>query len=322
MDRRTEYEKTMNADLVDYYLDLGNTLNWKINQLSHIIGQQHFASVGSYKERLLKEEIGRFLPKQYSIGTGFIIFPKFVKSENPYGNYAHEISKQLDIIIYNNTITAPIFQDGDFIVIVPEAVVAIIEVKGTISDNADPMSVYEDCFEKWRNYMALISNNLIQFSAINHFEVVAPYFFVYAFNEYVDKNNTVYGYKKVTQKIKDILANVITKFGCGVEYVLPSVTKETIKFGGFFCYSKYEILGATATDEKTTDTKRVLCCIKGQKDDDLTGDITFVDMLSTMMHLCKIPYNSGTIRTYKEVYSSCKTLYQLDLYDLHTNTIL
>lgn len=60
----------------------------------------------------------RILPQNVSVGTGFI-----------QGN--KDMSTQIDIIIYDNTFPV-LFSEGDFIVTVPENVVAIIEVKTKI----------------------------------------------------------------------------------------------------------------------------------------------------------------------------------------------
>lgn len=140
---RILYENKQKSNLLAYYTDLGNSFSAKINQLSYIIGNTHYLSVGNYKENLLKNEIKKFLPSNYSIGTGFVIFPKFGNKNNK-SIHDHCTSNQMDIIIYNNNICAPIFQDGDFIVIAPEAVVALMEVKGYNSNNSKPLSGFVD----------------------------------------------------------------------------------------------------------------------------------------------------------------------------------
>lgn len=60
----------------------------------------------------------RILPKNLSVGTGF------VRNKNC-------ITKQIDLIIYENNIP-PIFSEGDFIVTTPENVIGIIEVKSSV----------------------------------------------------------------------------------------------------------------------------------------------------------------------------------------------
>ncbi|HIT92431.1 MAG TPA: hypothetical protein IAD11_05850 [Candidatus Stercorousia faecigallinarum] len=83
---------------------------------------QHFPEDGRYKEIILKNILSRHLPKTVSIGTGFVMCDN------------HESTSQIDIIIYDNKIP-PLFQIDDFVIVVKESVVGIIEVKSTIRKN-------------------------------------------------------------------------------------------------------------------------------------------------------------------------------------------
>lgn len=82
----------------------------------------HPLELGLAREKLLIEYLKRFVPERFGIDTGFIIDSK--------GN----ISKQIDIIIYDKVIS-PIFElPGKLKYFPVEAVVVIGEVKSTISD--------------------------------------------------------------------------------------------------------------------------------------------------------------------------------------------
>lgn len=83
---------------------------------------KHFPEDGRYKEIILKNVLLRHLPKTVSIGTGFVMCDN------------HQSTSQIDIIIYDNRIP-PLFQIGDFVIVVKESVVGIIEVKSTIRKN-------------------------------------------------------------------------------------------------------------------------------------------------------------------------------------------
>lgn len=80
---------------------------------------QHFPEDGRYKEIILKNIVIKNLPKTVSIGTGFVMCDN------------HKSTSQIDIIIYDNRIP-PLFQIDDFVIVVKESVVGIIEVKSTI----------------------------------------------------------------------------------------------------------------------------------------------------------------------------------------------
>ena len=96
-------------------------LNIIKDRVQDLIGTRHWGEVGRFKEAILKNVIKRFLPNHFSIGTGFI-----VDSEN-----GDEVSRQLDIIIYDNTYPI-LFSEGDFIITTKRNVKAVIEVKSCI----------------------------------------------------------------------------------------------------------------------------------------------------------------------------------------------
>lgn len=82
----------------------------------------HNSEDGKYKEIILKNVLRRHLPHTVSIGTGFVM------------NEYNEATKQIDIIIYDNKFP-PLFQIDDFVIVVKESVIGIIEVKTTIRKN-------------------------------------------------------------------------------------------------------------------------------------------------------------------------------------------
>jgi hypothetical protein len=81
----------------------------------------HWPEDGRYKEVILKNVLGKHLPKTVSIGTGFVI-----------GDDSRT-SSQIDIIIYSNAIP-PLFCIDDFVIVVKESVLGIIEVKTKINN--------------------------------------------------------------------------------------------------------------------------------------------------------------------------------------------
>ncbi|MGO7401994.1 hypothetical protein ELI49_30950 (plasmid) [Rhizobium ruizarguesonis] len=77
----------------------------------------HRLTVGTYREELLRELLQRHIPQRFRAATGFIL----------------GIEQQLDIIIYDAIDHAPIFQTGNLVVVPPESVRAIIEVKSSLT---------------------------------------------------------------------------------------------------------------------------------------------------------------------------------------------
>jgi hypothetical protein len=106
----------MENDIIEFHKSIGKELDAVRDRVRNLIGGANWAEEGRYKEAVLRNVIRRFLPENLNIGTGFIL----------KGN--KEISKQIDIIIYDNTYPV-LFREGDFVITSPESVKAIIEVK-------------------------------------------------------------------------------------------------------------------------------------------------------------------------------------------------
>jgi len=98
----------------------------------------HWGEDGAYKEAILKTVIKRFLPKKYSIATGFVVRQTSNKSE-------HEPSKQINLIIYDDNYPT-LFKEGDFAIVTPDSVKAIIEVKANL-ENQSSKNVIEKANE-------------------------------------------------------------------------------------------------------------------------------------------------------------------------------
>jgi hypothetical protein len=180
---RRQYEAIRLVDLTSYAGMIGESFSLHIDRLSRIIGDAHEPSLGSYKERLLAEAIRSYIPKKYSVGTGFVLFPNRVEEEhlgakkaasktaakkaskktgskkgpdqlvpNIFNARGTEVSKQLDIIVYDDSIYPQIFKDGDFVIVRPESVRAIVEVKGflDVGKSNEFMNLFSDVGQKWR----------------------------------------------------------------------------------------------------------------------------------------------------------------------------
>ena len=115
------------------------------NRVRNLIGSSHWGEEGRYKEAILRNVIKRFLPSNLSIGTGFVI-----KKNN--GNT--QISNQIDIIIYENTVPV-LFSEGDFVITTYKNVKGIIEVKTKIKNNQ-----LQEIIQKAETNGKLIRNNI------------------------------------------------------------------------------------------------------------------------------------------------------------------
>jgi hypothetical protein len=94
-----------------YYCSLADEIKVKSDKISLLVS--HGQTVGNYREYILREMLRKYIPKKFSVSTGFI----------------EGIPKQIDIIIYDSQNHTPTFIEGELAVVKKESVRAIIEVK-------------------------------------------------------------------------------------------------------------------------------------------------------------------------------------------------
>lgn len=90
----------------------------KVGRLS--LFTKHGPEIGRSHEIILSNFLSRYLPKSVNVSTGFIYHPKF------------GVSPQIDVIIWNNADYAPLFNEGQLVVLRPDSVIVAIEVKTTL----------------------------------------------------------------------------------------------------------------------------------------------------------------------------------------------
>jgi len=118
----------MSLNSVEFQESITRELEIVKDRVRNLIGDANWAYEGRYKEAVLKNVIRRFLPTNLSVGTGFV-----AKSGIGHG-LPVQISKQIDIIVYDNTIPV-LFSEGDFIITTRSNVRAIIEVKTRVDNS-------------------------------------------------------------------------------------------------------------------------------------------------------------------------------------------
>ena len=111
---------------LDYQISINNELNTVKDRVRNLIGNANWGEDGRYKEEKLKSILRNRLPNNLSVGTGFIL--------NQITTRENIVSKQIDILVYENN-QAPIFTEGDFVIVTQSSVKAIIEVKSKILAN-------------------------------------------------------------------------------------------------------------------------------------------------------------------------------------------
>ncbi len=106
----------INAPEIEYFESFAREVTSKFRRLKSIVG--HPTASGDYHEEILRTVLRNFLSKRFSVRKGFI-----------YAG-SGKVSKQIDLMIIDeNAPAAYIFQEGDFAVVIPKAVVAVMEIK-------------------------------------------------------------------------------------------------------------------------------------------------------------------------------------------------
>jgi hypothetical protein len=111
----------------------------------------HSPTDGSYKEVVLRTVLKRQLPETNFVGTGFVVTPT-------------ASSTQIDVLIVDKD-RPRLFWDGDFVIVTPEAVRAVIEVKTsldgpskikeTIRKLCQNKATWKNCLHGWDNFLGL-----------------------------------------------------------------------------------------------------------------------------------------------------------------------
>jgi len=204
----------MNPDSLAYQKSIAREFEAYKDRVRNLIGSNHWGEEGRYKEIILINFLKRFLPSTVSVGTGF------VKTEEL-------VSTQLDIIIYNHNIPL-YFKEKDFVIIQPEALKGIIEVKSSPN-------------------MSDVGDAICKSNKITVFET-APYIFngLFIFGE--ASSNPNYSSKllkkpRINSKLKKYLSEALNDRN-GVNHIVSNdgaFLKKTSDQKSFQCYAIKEL---------------------------------------------------------------------------------
>jgi hypothetical protein len=127
--------------LAEFHSQEALALQTKYSHIKKLIGRDHHNPTAGYHcEMLIKEYLRVNLPRHYSVDTGFIrCNPQdVISTDERTGIKSYDCviaSPQIDILIHNEATRAPIYRTGDCVIVEPEAVVAIVEVKKNLTKN-------------------------------------------------------------------------------------------------------------------------------------------------------------------------------------------
>ncbi|MEZ6070250.1 MAG: DUF6602 domain-containing protein [Pirellulales bacterium] len=119
-------ERTPN--IVDYHKSISDELNALKNRVRNLA--THWPTDGEWKEAVLRTVIRRHLPPSMTVGRGFIVT-------------RDKSSTQLDLMVIDAR-RPTLFRDGDLVIVTPDAVRAIVEVKTAINTTRE----FHECVAK------------------------------------------------------------------------------------------------------------------------------------------------------------------------------
>lgn len=150
----------------EYYSSLGSELQSIKNRVRNLIGSGGWSEEGRYKEVILMNMLSRFLPKGYSLGTGYVIS---IDEKGVTGR-----TKQIDIIIYDNSFPV-FFKERGFVILPPDSVRGIIEVKSMIHEWKENLKDeakwdFKKALRNMNDNANFIANNFkLHSSVVSHF---------------------------------------------------------------------------------------------------------------------------------------------------------
>lgn len=93
------------------------------DRVRFFIEDNHWGEDGHYKEVILINYLRKILPESVGVGTGFV------------KNNDGLLTNQIDIIIYDRNYPK-LFSEGDFVILMPDSVLGIVEVKSKANHNS------------------------------------------------------------------------------------------------------------------------------------------------------------------------------------------
>lgn len=118
------------------------------DRVRFFIDDRHWGEDGRYKEIILSNILQQHLPRNISVGTGFIV-------------NNDKITKQIDIIIYANDYPI-LFKQDNFVIVPAECVLGMIEVKSRV-DMSSIKSIIKKCTDNGEIVERKIFNGIFAF---------------------------------------------------------------------------------------------------------------------------------------------------------------
>lgn len=126
-DVKEKADHGLGAGLFDFYASQAEVMLSQYENIVHLLGPtDDWTAPGTHCEVLLRDFIRRNLPSTFSVDKGFIYGRREVKGTSKH-------CPEIDILIHDTSFYRPAFRLEDFVIVQPEAVRGIIQVKRTLT---------------------------------------------------------------------------------------------------------------------------------------------------------------------------------------------
>jgi hypothetical protein len=117
----------LSPGLLEYYSSQAESMLSQFNNINRLLGPTHnWTPSGDFCEQLLREFLRRFLPPNLSVDKGFFYGRTSIDEQDTH-------CPEIDVLIHDSADWRPILRIGDFVIVNPQAVRGMIQVKRTFS---------------------------------------------------------------------------------------------------------------------------------------------------------------------------------------------
>jgi hypothetical protein len=114
--------------LLEYYASQAELMLTQYKNINRLLGPTHdWTHPGDFCEVLFRDFLRKFLPPSLSADKGFFYGRATLEGEDTH-------CPEIDILIHDSQQYRPIFRMGDFVIVQPQAVRGMIQVKRTLTD--------------------------------------------------------------------------------------------------------------------------------------------------------------------------------------------
>jgi len=160
----------------------------------------HPTSLGSFRERRLRQYLKDFTPRQLSVESGF------VSTWEPLsGRITDKQSRQIDCLVFDATKRQMLLATDDFAIIEPESLYAAIEIKSSLTFYREkspsgkktaeyPLGITDDDGFRWAGTLVDALKNIASLSSVIDRKTAGIFQGVFAYNMNFDWNNLYHAF--------------------------------------------------------------------------------------------------------------------------------